>query len=206
MINIHKSTYFFSFYSQMSAMKKFRLISNYEKSIIINSILEVSPNINSIFEERQYSFYSLFDSQKGTYTIYIVNSNQFYIKNFKELYPKIREIGLYFGYINKEIFYLSLEGAEYLYKNHYFIEEKFIQVNKNGEKSVLYGNDILKEMVKELSPILHKKDILVIINELDEVLAIGYSNIKSNQISQLKPKDVVAMNLRDKGYYLRVKQ
>ncbi len=190
----------------MSASKKFRLVNNYEKSIIINSLSKISLNINSIFEEGHYNFYLLFDSLKNTYKIYLITSNQSYIQEFKELYAKIHEIGLYFGYINKGNFFISIEGAEFLYKNHYLMKENFIQVNKKGEKSVLYGNNILKEMVHKVSPSLHNKDILLIMNEMNEILALAYSKVESTQISQLKAKDVIAINLRDKGYYLRVKQ
>ena len=189
----------------MNASNDWRPINSKERSIIINSLLKIDPNIKSIFEKNEDKFYLLHDVKKKNFRVYVISSNQYKFKLSKELHPKIQEVGLYFGYINKDFFYVSIEGAEFLY-NHDFIKDKYIRVNKKGEKSVLYGNNILKNMVETVSPLLNNKDLILVMNEMNEILAIAYSKIESNQISQLKSKDLIAINLRDKGYYLRVKQ
>jgi hypothetical protein len=47
---------------------------------------------------------------------------------------------------------------------------------------------------------------LLIFNELNEILAIAQSKYESKNLQQLKPKDIIAFNLSDKGIYLRKKQ
>lgn len=190
----------------MNASDDWRPMNSKERSIIISSLSRINPSISSVFKKNLYNFYILMDKLKKRYNIYLVRSNLSKIEVIKELYAKVKEIGLYFGYLSKDFFYISIEGAEFLFKNHGFLKEKYIQVNKKGEKSVLYGNHILKNMIDTVSPLLHNKDLILVMNEMNEVLAIAYSKIESDQISRLKSKDLIAINLRDKGYYLRVKQ
>jgi len=98
---------------------------------------------------------------------------------------------------------LSIEGAEFLYISNFFTDFKKLILNENGEKSILYGNNILKKMLVH-SPIdLKKTDFLLLLNENDEILGLGFSQTNNEQILNLKPSDLIALNLSDKGYYLR---
>lgn len=193
----------------MNNSKNFRLINDFERTLITDSISNISSKIGIIFTEGVYKFYILLDplnkSQKKL-QIYLISYNQTQLEKLKDLHSRIHAIGLYFGFINKGVFYLSLEGAEFLYKGGYLSDGKFIHMNKKGEKSVLYGNNILKNMVSKIALNLQKGDFLLILNDMNEILAIAHSKVESKDIEHLKPKDVIAFNLSDKGFYLRAKQ
>jgi 60S ribosome subunit biogenesis protein NIP7 len=96
--------------------------------------------------------------------------------------------------------------VEYLYKNGFFTEFKFVNLNDYGEKSFLYGNDVLKKMVQKSSNTLMKEDFLLILNSQKEILGLGLSLVNNETLSYLKPSDVLAINIIDKGSYLRKKQ
>jgi len=51
-----------------------------------------------------------------------------------------------------------------------------------------------------------EKDILLVFNEEGEIIGISISTINGSQVQNLKPEDLVAINLSDKGKYLREKQ
>ena len=115
----------------------------------------------------------------------------------------IKSSGLYFGMIKKSFFYMSLEGAELLHLYNCFPNKNMIQVNNEGEKSIFYGNHILKKNVSVISPDLTKNDFLLIFNISDEVIAIANSKVDYLESKGLKPNEIIAYNLVDKGYYLR---
>ena len=193
----------------MSTLKNFRPVNDYEKKLIIDSISKISSNSEIIFDDSLYEYYSIIKhnkNQKNRLQIYLLRQNKAKIKGLNNLHAKIHSIGLYFGFIYRGIFYLSLEGAEFLYKKGFLSEIKLIYLNKRGEKSVLYGNNILKSMITKTSAKLQRDDFLLVFNEFDEILAIALSKTESNLIDKLKPKEIIALNLKDKGYYLRTPQ
>ena len=53
---------------------------------------------------------------------------------------------------------------------------------------------------------LRQKDLLLIFNKNDEILALAQFKFDYQDIQEAKPKDVIAINLIDKGMYLRVSQ
>ena len=61
-------------------------------------------------------------------------------------------------------------------------------------------------MIVKTSSNLEKGDFLLLFNESDEFIAIGQSKVDFNTLQHLQPKDTVAINLSDKGIYLREKQ
>ena len=61
-------------------------------------------------------------------------------------------------------------------------------------------------MVIKTSKNLQEKDFLLVFNEMNELLAIAQFIVESNVLQYLKPKDIIALNLSDKGIYLREKQ
>ena len=63
-------------------------------------------------------------------------------------------MGVYFGFIKKNQFLLSLEGAEFLNKLNMF---QYLFVNDDGEKSVLYGNHIMKKFFNKRPKFLKRK-------------------------------------------------
>ena len=192
----------------MSDMLEFRKINEIEIQIIFTSLSNISTELPQIMENlKNFLFISLESSStKNKFpNIFMISKDHKYL--FRSLNnDKIISAGLYFGFIKKGTFYLSLEGAEFLYKNNMLSDLKRLHVNDKGEKSILYGNNILKNMIIKSPPNLKREDFLLIFNKIDEVIALGRSSIDKENIQNLKPFEVVAFNLSDKGYHLRKKQ
>jgi len=193
----------------MSESSNFRQINEIEKKIIIQSLSKISPNIfQFIIRSKNLLYISLKKGNSKTFYPSIYLTSKYFQKEIDkiEFNDKIYSVGLYFGFIKKGRFYISLEGTEFLYKKGILSDIKYIYVNKKGEKSILYGNDILKNWVTKTPLNLQKQDFLLIFNKLNEILAIAYSEVENKILQQLKPNDVVATTLNDKGFYLRKKQ
>ncbi len=193
----------------MIESSNFRQINEIEKEIISKSLSKISPNIMQILIRSKRTLYiSLSEANlKTNYPpIYLISNESLKILDVIEFKTKIYSGGLYFGFIKKGNFFLSLEGLEFLFKSNLLSDLKRINVSDKGEKSILYGNNILKNMILK-SPInIKQKDILVVLNKVDEVIAIAQSKHDHQNIQQLKPKEIIAINLNDKGYYLRKNQ
>ncbi|MFX1361155.1 MAG: hypothetical protein ACFE8T_12515, partial [Promethearchaeota archaeon] len=93
-----------------------------------------------------------------------------------------------------------------LYRNKYILEKNQIIVNIQGEKSILYGNNILKKMLSNFSIELKMNDLVIVLNHLKEIIAIGIIKVGGNDFYNLESNDIIALNLIDKGYYLRKNQ
>lgn len=191
----------------MNVLNDFRLINQIEKKIIAYSLTHISLKLRPFYDRiKSFLYISIVRSpSQGIYpSIYLISKVLQDILN--PIQNNIYLVGLYFGFIKKGIFYLSLEGVEFLYKQGIFTDFKKISVNNKGEKSTLYGNNILKSMVLKIPSNLHVNDFLVIINEIDEIIAIARSRIDKMDYQYLKSESIIAMNLCDKGIYLRKKQ
>jgi len=187
----------------------FRQINEIEKEVISKSLSNISPNYLQILKRSKKKLYiSIIESNLKTEypTIYLISDEFLKIINLSVFEDKIYSAGLYFGFIKKGSFYLSLEGAEFLYRQGILSDLKRIDLNQEGEKSVLYGNNILKNMVVKAPSNLQKGDFLLIFNNLNEILAIAQSKVDNKVLQNLKPNDIIATNLSDKGIYLRKKQ
>lgn len=192
----------------MSNLQNFREINDYEKQIIVDSLLKISTDFLGVIEKFKIYLYILTNSSlsKDKFPkIFLITKHQ-HLRLKLSHFDKILSAGLYFGFIKKGNFLLSLEGADFLYKQGILSNIKCIQVNRKGENSILYGNNILKNMVIKTSNNFQKKDFLLVFNELNEFLAIAQFKIESNVLQYLKPKDIIALTLSDKGIYLREKQ
>ncbi|MFX0042572.1 MAG: hypothetical protein ACFE8L_06645 [Candidatus Hodarchaeota archaeon] len=189
--------------------KKFRKANKKEIAIIINSILKISPKIQSILNKINYKFYIALNNKitKNNYpSIFLIPFSL--IKKLVNFQQEIKVIsaGLYLGFIKRGKFYLSLEGAEFLLNMSCFSTNHKLFVNKNGEKSILYGNRILKRMITKIPAELKKNSFLLVFNLENELIALAISKVDYNGFQKLNPNDLVALNLTDKGYYLREKQ
>ncbi|MFW9945311.1 MAG: hypothetical protein ACFFDX_00625, partial [Candidatus Odinarchaeota archaeon] len=157
----------------MNDSKNFRPINNYEKNIITNSLSQISLRFISLLDEKLYNLYIQLKSPiiKGNQLpIYLIQLKQNNLKQLIQLTFHISSIGLYFGFIKKGFFFLSLEGAEFLYRNKYILEKNQIIVNIQGEKSILYGNNILKKMLSNFSMELKMNDLVIVLNHLKEII------------------------------------
>lgn len=193
----------------MSRQDTFRNINKVEKKIIQNSFSRISLKLISVLSNLEHLIYVSFNnitSKEKFPLIYLITNKQREIIERIDAKEKITSGGLYFGFLKKGDFFLSLEGAEFLYKQEIFKEFKRIYINEKGEKSILYGNNILKNMVFRLPDNLEENDFLLVLNKKEELIAIATSQTNSKNVQKLKSNEVIAVNLSDKGYYLRKKQ
>ena len=190
----------------MNDATSFRQINNIELQIIITSFIKISAKFLAILDNLKSKLYTSIkhSTNRTNYlSIYLITGEQQNLLNEINIRNKIYAIGVFFGLIKRGVFLLSIEGAEFLYVSNIFPDFKKLILNENGEKSTLYGNNILKKMVL-YSPIdLKKTDFLLLSNENDEILGLGFSQTNNEQILDSKPSDLIALNLSDKGYYLR---
>jgi len=193
----------------MRDLKTFRLVNKIEKSIINNSLQKFSSEVLSNFKKIDYRFYIFINDEQTISKFPLIYLVSYKISNIIEEKLKneiINAAGIYFGFIKKGIFHLSLEGAEFLHNQDKIPKSKQIVVNKEGEKSILYGNNILKKMVIKMPLELKKNDFLVVFNQNQEIIAITKSLIDYKSYQTLGSNKITALNLVDKGYYLRKKQ
>ncbi|MHA1467050.1 MAG: hypothetical protein ACTSP6_03110 [Promethearchaeota archaeon] len=193
----------------MSNQKKIRIINITEEKIVADSLSKISKNIVLVLNSIDYELFILFNilSTNDKFpSIYLVPNNLIEIINRFESEISISSLGVYFGFIKKNQFLLSLEGAEFLNKLNAFPEKHHIVVNNEGEKSILYGNHIITKFLHKTPKLLEKNAFVLILNESNELISIGYSQVDFDLICKLKPKDIIVKNLKDKGYYLRKEQ
>jgi len=193
----------------MNNTKKFRIVNKTEKKIITDSLFRISTQIISVLNNSDNEFFILFNklSLNSKFpSIFLVSNNLIEMINRFDSELSINSMGVYFGFIKKNQFLLSLEGAEFLNKLNAFPEKHHIIVNNEGEKSILYGNHIITKFLHNTPKLLEKNAFVLILNESNELISIGYSQVDFDLICKLKPKDIIVKNLKDKGYYLRKEQ
>ena len=193
----------------MRDLEQFRLINQFELNIIDSAISKLNPKLHDFLIQNFNNIYiSLADlSSKVNYpSIFLISDDLQSSINHLKYNRDLIAAGLYLGFLRKSKFYLSLEGADYFYHNSLISKNRFIVINNKGEKSILYGNDVTKDMIIQFPENIQKDNIFLIINELNELLAISITKVDSTMLPNLKLKDVIAQNLVDKGIYLREKQ
>ncbi|KKK42118.1 hypothetical protein LCGC14_0506230 [marine sediment metagenome] len=193
----------------MKDIETFRHINVIEKQIISTSLSRISPRFLPILNEiEEYIFIKLSNqqSQINYPSLYLLSEELGKIIQNPKITNDIVAGGLYFGFLKRGAFFISLESTGYFYRNGLFPDFAYMRVNKKGEKSILYGNNIMMFMETYLPPDLKKKDFLLVFNGLMEIIAIAQSTVDNKTIKNLKPKDIIAINLSDKGLYLREKQ
>ena len=193
----------------MTNTRTFRKINTTETSMITTTFNAVSLELSPILEDIKNLLYILINNsttQKDYPSIYLITDEQQKLFNENNIINRIYAAGLYFGFLKKGIFYFSIEGVEYLYKYGIFTDFKQLHLTKGGEKAFLYGNNVLKKMVRKSPTNLKEKDFLIILNEINEFVGLGISRVNNETISKVKPNDVYAINISDKGLYLRRKQ
>jgi ribosome biogenesis protein Nip4 len=193
----------------MRDLNIFRLINKIEKSIINDSLLEISLEIVSFFKKNDYKFYvSVSDEQAENKfpLIYLVSYDKSKILEERLKFENIHSAGIYFGFIKKGILHISLEGAEFMRNHQILPDSNKITINEKGEKSILYGNDILKSAITNIPSNLKKNSLLAVINQNNEIIAIARAEIDYSSFHDLKLNQKIARNLVDRGYYLRKKQ
>jgi ribosome biogenesis protein Nip4 len=187
----------------------FKEINAIENDIVVKSLSSISPGILHTFsgyDKNLYISHRKTNGKPNYPSIYLISNFISKKVNSLDFRDKIYSAGTYFGFIKNGTFYLSLEGAEYLYNQGFLSEVKHLYVTTKGEKATLYGNNISKNLVSKRPPKLHKGDFLLIFNDHNEMIAIAQSKVEEKDFETLEPRDLVALNLSDKGTYLREKQ
>lgn len=108
-------------------------------------------------------------------------------------------MGFNFGDIAKGKFKISLEGITFISE---YIEEKTI-LSSSGEKKVLYGRNLTKKDLRSFPSQIQKNDMSILINEDQEVLALGKYLVDKEEIENLEGNQIILKNIMDKGWYLR---
>ncbi len=208
MINNNKNSYFFLFCSAMKPQNKFRPINAAEKEIIQTSLLKFNPNLLNLLNKEFFTYISInfiWKTQNYPLLYLISHKQRDFTENFGNL-ECIYSAGLYMGFIKQGKFLISLEFFEFLKQRGLLINEKKITVKERGERSILYGNDLSYGMITKASQDIKKDDEILIVNQQNEILAIGKYVLENEDLSDLQAIDKVAINIIDKGYYLRKKQ
>ncbi len=186
---------------------KFRLLNQIEIKILKDSPLMINNDVITSLSKQGYTLYVSFNFHEfeNIYPkIFILNEKLSPFMNRLIEKDKIIASGIYFGFIKKSKFYLSLEGAEFLYQNRIFNESSKMQVNEKGEKSILYGNPIRKSMLKDSKGYTNKKGLVLVFNDKYEIIALAKLLGKDPSGIKDKEDEIVAFNLIDKGYYIRM--
>lgn len=106
--------------------------------------------------------------------------------------------GLMIGELKKH-FSLSMQGADLVSK----ISKQFpyIIVNETAEKSILYGKNVYSRSIISTSSILNENEVVIILNQKHEAIAIGKTRFGDNLL--LQNDKIAVTTMIDAGFYLR---
>jgi 60S ribosome subunit biogenesis protein NIP7 len=106
--------------------------------------------------------------------------------------------GLMIGELKKH-FSLSMQGADLVSK----ISKQFpyIIVNEAAEKSILYGKNVYSRSIISTSSILTENEVVIILNQKHEAIAIGKTRFGDNLL--LQNDKIAVTTMIDAGFYLR---
>jgi len=190
-------------------VRKFRIINKIEKNIITNSISNISHKAPLALDNIEFSLFISFNPislEDNFPSIYLIPNNLAKTVINVEQETDVCSAGVYFGFIKIDQFYLSLEGAEFLYRLKLFPKNTQLISNDEGEKSILYGNSIFKKNITKIPQTLKKNELLLVFNRSKELIALSLCQVNHSKSQELNPNEKIALNLVDKGYYLRIKQ
>jgi ribosome biogenesis protein Nip4 len=181
----------------------FRALKNSEFEFIQAALIQISPRLVSYVQIRRSFLFTSISGKRNKNLVYMITEN---IKNIqKKLQKKVDLIsaGTYLGFLRMQKFFLSLEGAEYFFKEKLIPDQIIIRVSKEGEKSILYGNPIERRMILDNNYNVKKGSIVLILNQFNELVALGHAEVALNNLKSFKEREILISNLIDKGYYLR---
>lgn len=159
---------------------KFRPINQKEHGVMKKLNWEFGIDVDEILEGRD-----ILVSCNGRTEVFVTNPKT--ADTLKKMKKDPYCVGLYIGEIKKDRFFLSLEGAT-LIKG---FTKKKVFVTRKAEQLVLYKRDVLSKSVIKYACDIKTDEKCLIVNEDDEVLAIG-----------IKRRDFIG-NIIDRGWYLR---
>jgi len=187
----------------------FRKVNENEKKIVKNSLYNISNKIWEYILEEKYEIYiriSESKQNKTSFELFLIPQQLEPVTNKIKNLATIKFSGIPLGFIKNKRLYLSLEAAELFFNLHKIDSRNLLILNENGEKSVLYGNPIKKGMILEISSEIQVNNIIFLIDKNQEFLGLGLSKINYEDYRQFENEDEIALNLVDKGSYLRKDQ
>ena len=111
----------------------------------------------------------------------------------------VYSLGLWFGDAHQDRLRLSLPILNPLAE----LTSNLIHVERIAAESFTYGRSIIKESVIDVDQSLKRRQRVIILNEIDEVLGLAELAVDAARIPYLKAEDLVAKNLIDIGWYIR---
>ena len=181
----------------------FRALKNTEFDFIQAALIQMSPQLVSYLQVRSSLLFISIATKKNKNLVYIISEDLKNIQNSFQKNVDIISAGIYLGFIRGQRFFLSLEGAEFFLKEKLIPNQLLIRVNKEGEKSILYGNPIERWMILDNNFKVKKGSIVLILNPSNELIALGHIEVELINLESFKEREILISNLIDKGYYLR---
>ena len=185
--------------------KNLRNLNMNEFKVIQAYLIQISPNISLYLEDRKTLLYIISTQDNKSLVYLITNSLKENLHHLKSTL-KVTSAGTYLGFMENNKFFISLEGAEFFLSEKLIPNQILLEVNKEGEKSILYGNPVEKKMISHIDPSLKKDSIVLILNQFSELISLGYLRVDLSTLDGMNEREIVIKNLIDKGYYLRRKQ
>lgn len=189
----------------------FRPLNEYENKMVFKELSQISPKVSEVFKEMKNSFFikpkSNLDINKFPLVFFINEETKKVIRNIRSK-GNIESGGIYFGFIKEGKFFMSLEAAEFFFHLNLFKNSQKIVLTEQGEKAVLYGNDLKKSMIQRYPKELKKEEYTILVNQNGEFCALAVSKFNGYDIQEIlnSSDKLIAKNLVDKGYYLRKEQ
>ena len=121
-------------------------------------------------------------------------------KDLEPFIGKLNEVsfGIKIGEVGKR-FRFTLEGAFFLAKRN----KKKVYVNEKGEMLFLYGRDLFRESILDVSEDVMENDIVFVCNKRGDIIGIGKARFGRDRIFKVEKGRVVVENLVDRGEYIR---
>ena len=208
---------------------KFVTLNSTNIKMIKDYFITIAPNLYDLFA--QSNNYVLYQFEGRARDIFLVpTSMSKMVKKLSKNLP-LMHAGIHLGYVRPKrthsgyvrAFFLSYEGGRFIYEfiinNHPELlkDIQTLQLNAKGERSFLYGKEIIFEDVISNTSKLIKKKIIFVLNQRNNYIGIALLLVK--QAGKKKPEEpgqkkwdvhsrsqnfnVSLMNLIDAGYYLR---
>ncbi len=107
--------------------------------------------------------------------------------------------GIKIGEAGSRRFRFTVEGAYYLARRN----KKRVYVNERGEMLFLYGRDIFRGSIVDVTGDVRENDVVFVCNRRGDILGIGRIRFDADRIWDLDDDRIVVENLVDRGEYLR---
>ncbi|MBD3337540.1 MAG: hypothetical protein GF353_00435 [Candidatus Lokiarchaeota archaeon] len=185
---------------------KFRKANAFELDLIWNGLQKLSLDIDSDIINQKFKLFVFLEKNNRKFrypSVYLLSVELSELYDELSLETNIIAAGIYFGFIKKSIFRISIEGAEFLVTNNIIKEYQAIVVDKKAEKAILYGNNISKDMILSEFNDYDIRHLFLIYNQLGELIALGKFRDDLKKKQDLSNEEIIIRNYIDKGYYLR---